>query len=95
MIESRTFLLGEEKYIDFMVCSKDADETIVITDAKDKLIEHKTESIESEGVCQIDGRCLRVFLSPSHKGLYHLVVNVEIPPEKLKAYIDIVVKERD
>ena len=62
---------------------------------KYKLIDHKTEEIECEGVCQIDGRCLRIFLTPTHKGLYHLVVNVEIPPEKLKVYVDIVVKERD
>ncbi len=95
MISSRTFILGEEKYVEFEVGSRNPNESIVVTNATYKLIYHKTEETECEGNCEIDGRYLRILLAPTQRGIYHLLLTVEVPPEILKGTIDIVVKECD
>lgn len=72
------FMLGERKFIDFEVTSKN--KNFVITNATYEL-SYNGEVIES-GDCEIKGHELSVLLtSPEEKGTYILKVFYEIPPE--------------
>ena len=93
MNDSRTIIFGEERYVDFLVCSRDPNESIVVTEASYQFINHRTGKTESEGACLIKDRCLRVLLCPEHKGIYHLIVTAVVPPETIKGVMDVVVKE--
>lgn len=73
------FMLGERKFIDFEVTSKNED--FIITSATYEL-SYNGEVIES-GDCVIDGHGLSVLLtSPEEKGTYIMKVFYEIPPER-------------
>ena len=93
MNDSRTLIYGEERYVDFLVCSRDPNESVVVTDASYQLIDHRTGKTESEGACLIKDRCLRVLLRPNFKGIYHLIITAVVPPETIKGVMDVVVKE--
>lgn len=73
------FMLGERKFVNFEVTSKNED--FVITSATYEL-SYGGEVIDS-GNCDIDGHEISVLLtSPEEKGTYILKIFYEIPPER-------------
>lgn len=80
-MESRNYLVGEKKYIEFEITSYE-DEAIVITDA---LYALKKDGITVEtGKAEEDGNEIRILLDTDEPGVFLLEVAVTIPPETIK-----------
>ncbi len=80
-MESRNYLVGEKKYIEFEITSCE-DEAIVITDA---LYALKKDGITVEtGKAEVDGNEIRILLDTDEPGVFLLEVAVTIPPETIK-----------
>lgn len=80
-MESRNYLVGEKKYIEFEITSCE-DEAIVITDA---LYALQKDGITVEtGKAEVDGNEIRILLDTDEPGVFLLEVAVTIPPETIK-----------
>ena len=80
-MESRNYLVGEKKYIEFEITSCE-DEAIVITDASYAL--QKDDIIIETGKAEVDGNEIRILLDTDEPGVFLLEVAVTIPPETIK-----------
>ena len=83
----RTFILGEEKYLDFKVTSRKG-ETIVILSANYALLDfYDNEKTIKDGVCEIDGDNISILLEPPTKGDYIVELTYVVAPETRKARV--------
>ncbi len=80
-MESRNYLVGEKKYIEFEVTSCE-DEALVITDASYTL--ESDGIIVETGVAEVNGNEIKILLDTDEPGVFLLEVAVTIPPETIK-----------
>lgn len=84
------FILGEDKYIKFLIYSTKNDE-FTIENASYTLL--KDGMVETNGICNIEGHYISVKLKPKEPStLYALIIKYEIAGEIFKKRIDIEVE---
>lgn len=88
MTAQREFILGEEKYVEFQVCSTIA-QTIVITSAT--FVLSKAGETDVTGSCAIDGGKISTLIEPAEKGTYLLEITYIIVDEKRKVRVILLV----
>ncbi len=89
-MNSIRFALGEQRYLEFEVRPKRQNDTVVITEAVWTLSQNGEPT--DGGDCEVDGRIIRMLISPAGKGVYQLELTVTVPPEirkeRLMLYVD-------
>lgn len=89
-MNSIRFMQGEQRYIEFEIRPRRANDTIVITAASWELLQNDL-TVET-GSCEVHGRFIRALISPTGRGVYQLEVAVTVPPEvrkeRLVLYVD-------
>jgi hypothetical protein len=88
MTEQRSFILGEEKYVEFQVRSTKT-QTVIITSATYQLSKSGAETMT--GNCEIDGDIISILLEPVEKGMHLLEVTYVIAEETRKVRINLLV----
>lgn len=81
-MDSRSYLVGEKKYIEFEITSCE-DETVIITDASYVLKKDGFIVVET-GKAEVDDDEIRILLDTDKPGVFMLEVTVTIPPETIK-----------
>ncbi len=82
----RSWILGEDKYVDLEVRSRQAGQ-VVIPRADWELSRNGADAPEQAGACEVrDGR-ISALVEPRETGLYTLEITYEIPPETRKARV--------
>lgn len=81
----RTYNLGESKFIDLEVSSRQPDVVVVVTSAKYELtyLSGEQPSLEKSGDMRVDGSNLSVLISPKNTGNYDLKCTIEVSNETL------------
>lgn len=89
-MNSIRFALGEQRYLEFEIRPRRANDTVVITVASWALQQNGT-TIEN-GDCEVDGKTIRALIAPTDEGVYQLELSVTVPPEtrkeRLMIYVD-------
>lgn len=80
----RSFIWGEEKYVDFQVKNRD-NRPAVVTEADFTLF--KDFQIVQQGECEIDGSFVSALVDPPDVGKYLLEVRYTVPPETRKVKV--------
>lgn len=84
----RDFILGEDKYIDFLVASRQENVDVVIDSACWDLTKvGKGESLH--GDCRITGNMISALICPPSSGNYILTITYKIPPETRKMEVEL------
>ena len=89
-INSIHFALGEQRYLEFEICPRRANDTVVITAASWEL-QQNGATVET-GSCEVNGKMIRALIVPAGQGVYQLEIAVTVPPEvrkeRLMLYVD-------
>lgn len=84
------FMQGEQRYIEYEIRPRRANDTVVVTAASWEL-QQNSSTVES-GSCEVHGRIIRALIAPTKQGVYQLEVAVTVPPElrkeRLMIYVD-------
>ena len=89
-MNSIRFALGEQRYLEFEIRPRRANDTVVITEA---IWSMQQNGVMAEtGSCEVDGKTIRALITPTEKGVYQLELSVTVPPEvrkeRLMIYVD-------
>lgn len=89
-MNSIRFVLGEQRYLEFEIRPRRANDTIVVTEAEWELLQNG-DTVASDN-CEVEGKIVRALISPAEKGVYQMVLTVAVPPEvrkeRLMLYVD-------
>lgn len=85
------FYIGEEKYVDANIVSKNKLDTIVVNEATYELSSTDGTVIDS-GNPTIDGTKLTMLIKPPSTGVYKLKITVKVGPETIIEQANIQVK---
>lgn len=86
-----SMLEGESRYITLTLTSR-KNEPVIVASAVYDLYDAAGVSVDA-GSCEIDGKQLRLLLSPPVAGIYRLLVTYTLPPEMRKTAVTVYVKE--
>lgn len=89
-MNSIRFMQGEQRYLEFEIIPRRANDTVVITGASWEL-QQNGAALET-GSCEVDGKTIRALIAPTGQGVYQLEIAVTVPPEvrkeRLMLYVD-------
>lgn len=89
-MNSIRFMQGEQRYLEFEIIPRRANDTVVIT-AADWTLSQNGAAVD-DGACEADGKIIRALIAPAEKGVYQLELSVTVPPEtrkeRLMLYVD-------
>ena len=89
-MNSIRFMQGEQRYLEFEIIPRRANDTVVITAASWEL-QQNGATVETSS-CEVDGKTIRALIAPAGQGVYQLEIAVTVPPEvrkeRLMLYVD-------
>ena len=89
-MNSIRFVQGEQRYLEFEVIPRRANDTVVVAAASWELQQNGVPV--DGGDCEADGRTIRALIAPAERGVYQLELSVTVPPEirkeRLMLYVD-------
>ena len=89
-MNSIRFMQGEQRYLEFEIIPRRANDTVVITAASWEL-QQNDATVETDS-CEVDGKMIRALIAPTGQGVYQLEIAVTVPPEvrkeRLMLYVD-------
>lgn len=86
----RSWILGENKYVELEVRSKRA-ESIVVSQANWTLTQDAASEAEQTGTCEVNGGLISALVEPRQTGAYTLEITYKMPPEtrKVRVMLDV------